>query len=408
MLRSAWHTLQRTAVLVSASQRRSLREANQRIREARESGRPVVVVNLEHPDLLPFLLPLLEELVRVIPRVALFGTTRGVAPQTSLSLLGCFDARLTPWIRGARLYLTAQVRGVAPDGALKVLVPHNQPVRFSDYPRREFGSLDAILTMGPLHQEQSERTMVRYGLRDRPRLLEIGYPKSDALHRGAYSRDTVLQELGLSPDRPTLLYAPAWEEHLSLREFGAALFDALLGLTDRCNVIVKLHPASTRAPSHPEFQYFTGGRDWAALLRPYAAHANFRHLVTSDIDPLLAASDLMLTDMSSVALEFLALDRPVIYLDCPLFFDRTLPTIYREFGRQDMDSVLADPLVNAGRHVGLGIRSPMELGDAVNRFLSDPSLLEQERKTFSGRLLANRGRAAAAGARALADLLAGN
>ena len=75
---------------------------------------------------------------------------------------------------------------------------------------------------------------------DAPRL--IGMPKADCLVDGSLDRRAVLQELGLSAARPTVLYAPTWSGKSSLNVMGSALVEGLL--KRQWNVIVKLHDRS--------------------------------------------------------------------------------------------------------------------------------------------------------------------
>ncbi|MCH8189707.1 MAG: CDP-glycerol glycerophosphotransferase family protein, partial [Proteobacteria bacterium] len=45
---------------------------------------------------------------------------------------------------------------------------------------------------------------------DDPRFVNIGMPKTDAFFDDSLSRNSFLKDLGLDPDRKTVLYAPTW------------------------------------------------------------------------------------------------------------------------------------------------------------------------------------------------------
>src|SRR4051794_8580396 len=77
---------------------------------------------------------------------------------------------------------------------------------------------------------------------DSPAIRLIGMPKVDCLVDGSLERDAVLRVLGLSPDRPTILYAPTWSPASSLNLLGVGLLQRLRQLP--VNVIVKLHDRS--------------------------------------------------------------------------------------------------------------------------------------------------------------------
>jgi CDP-glycerol glycerophosphotransferase (TagB/SpsB family) len=159
------------------------------------------------------------------------------------------------------------------------------------------------------------------------------------------------------------------------------------------NVIVKLHPISYCSPDGPNYQFYTGGVDWVKEFSEFESQENFRHVPVSNIDPLLAASDVMVTDVSSVALEFVMLDRPVIYIDCPEFFEKTLAKVYSNFGKTTAEFVKNDPKANAGRHTGVVVERIEELQDAVKRCLNNPSELSAKRTELARQLSYNPGNA---------------
>ena len=112
---------------------------------------------------------------------------------------------------------------------------------------------------------------------DAPRL--VGMPKVDCLVDGSIRRDTVLRDLNLDPDRPTVLYAPTWSAASSLNLMGLELVE---GLLDRSwNVIVKLHDRSLDLRA-----FFSGGVDWPACLRRLFSGKTGRLAPGADICPV--------------------------------------------------------------------------------------------------------------------------
>jgi CDP-glycerol glycerophosphotransferase (TagB/SpsB family) len=128
-------------------------------------------------------------------------------------------------------------------------------------------------------------------------------------------------------------------------------------------------------------------------------------VVTDNIDALLAASDIMATDISGVALEFLSLMKPVIYIECPEFFDKTLSAYYRHCGPTTADYIRNDPKSNAGRHVGYVVKRVEDLPSAVKFVLENPDFKRAEREEFAKRLRYNPGRASEAAAQVILQLL---
>src|SRR5581483_3542684 len=79
------------------------------------------------------------------------------------------------------------------------------------------------------------------------------------------------------------------------------------------NVIVKLHDRSLAA-TQPKF---SGGVDWRARFARIHVPGRIAFVETADASPLLAASDVVVTDHSSIGFEFLLLDRPLLVFDAP-------------------------------------------------------------------------------------------
>lgn len=369
-------------------------------------GKRIVILDLEEVTLWAFLQPVIEQLLLATERVSLYiayKTDVPVSKQLFLSPLHKFSYKLTPQFLLADMLLSPHIYGAASARTKKVHIPHGQPVKFACLPQKYFERFDVHFLIGPLHREQTEFTIAHYGLKKQIKLYNIGLPKSDAIMRGGYERQTVLEELGLDPDRVTLIYAPSWEEGLSLRAFGKRLFHQL-ALLEQVNVIIRLHPTSLVQQEHPEFTFYTGGVNWREVVQEYLApHVCF--VPDGSTDRLLAASDMMLTDLSGVALDFLTLLKPVIYLECPDFFEKTLPSIYQNYGSNTKETVLNDPKSNAGRHVGYILNEVETLPQAIAFLLKHPYKVE-ERKEYAEQLRYHPGHASEEAVRAILELLA--
>jgi CDP-glycerol glycerophosphotransferase (TagB/SpsB family) len=133
----------------------------------------------------------------------------------------------------------------------------------------------------------------------------IGYPKLDRVFRGELERARELVKLGLDPARKTVLYAPTWVD----KEFNSSwkkFKDLFVGeIPEGMNVIIKLHPnlKKYREREVAEFK---------ERLTEYE-HARVFELMPDAI-PLMAASDILLSDVSGVTREYLAFRRPFVFL----------------------------------------------------------------------------------------------
>jgi hypothetical protein len=143
-----------------------------------------------------------------------------------------------------------------------------------------------------------------------PAIRLVGMPKSDCLVDGSLTRDGVLESHQLDPSLKTVLYAPTWTRFSSLNVMGEELVRRLVDTGLR--VLVKLHENSL----DPEFMS-SGGVDWIARLEPLLARGNGHLIRSSDASPWLIASDVLITDHSSIGFEYLLLDRPVIRIAVP-------------------------------------------------------------------------------------------
>jgi CDP-glycerol glycerophosphotransferase (TagB/SpsB family) len=199
-----------------------------------------------------------------------------------------------------------------------------------------------------------------------------------------------MKQLRLDPSLKTVIYSPAWDPSGSLRTYGTEIAKTLLSIQD-LNVIVKLHPASMEPINSPYFEFYTGGKQWE---QEFSQIENPRCKFIKDylINPYLFISDLMVNDFSGVGLEFMVLDRPVIYIDCPDYFEKILPSWH-------CDGHLAkvDDRFNGGRNAGTVVHTLSELKQQVEIELREPYRNSEKRKQLSSQLMYNPGQGAKAG-----------
>jgi GT2 family glycosyltransferase len=205
-----------------------------------------------------------------------------------------------PWTRPAlrRCARYANVfHGVA--GKYDLDNPSHLPIAFHQFDRVLF-----------INRDRMERYLAS-GLVTRERAVLVGFPKVDRLVNGDYDASATRAGLGLDSGRPTALYAPTWSPASSLNTAGEAIITTLAD--EGWNVIVKLHPLSLDV----ETVKFSGGVDWRTRLSAIERPGQIVHVEDRDASPLLAASDLMVTDHSTIGFEFCLLDRPLVVFDVP-------------------------------------------------------------------------------------------
>ena len=152
------------------------------------------------------------------------------------------------------------------------------------------------------------------------RLAVTGFPKLDPLMRGEYRSYQTKCDLGLDPDKKTVLYAPTWggasskgmwgnklwcrwneSQHFEIFEkFANSISEA------NANLIVKVHHVCDLAERERLAQFCRqSGIGWV----------DDSPALMADILPILDCADVLVSDMSGAIAEFVACGKPVVCID---------------------------------------------------------------------------------------------
>jgi len=198
------------------------------------------------------------------------------------------------------------------------------------------GFFDLYCTPGPYITSRFEKLARKHG---HFFVRETGWPKLDRLNNAA-SIESAKAKLGLDATDKVILYAPTFSPRFSS---AADLLPAVKALaTEGYKWIIKFHDLEDK-------ELANGYRDALGNRAIFPS--------TPDISPLLEAADIMLTDTSSVAYEFLPLDRSII--------------TYRATARVDK---------------GINITQADELGTAIQRSIDQPSEFSDKRHDYLAQL----------------------
>lgn len=284
---------------------------------------------------------------------------------------------------------------------LRICMFHGQPSKGITFLRENMRSFNTLFLLGPL-----QRSLYDLFSHEHPEIarniqaLNIGYPKMDSQLRCTIDRKVILNKLGLNPAYKTVIYAPAWDQGCSLRTYGTQVITRLLEVPE-INVIVKLHPAMIVPPQSPHYYFYTGGIDWVDRIKVLEREcARLRYIEVADTSAYFGACDVMVTDFSTIALEFMLLDKPVVYIHCPEFFEHTL----KEHGC-DPFLIKEDMRYNAGRNYGVVADGLSAMVNAVKRSLDNPDELSTKRKDLTSLLLYNPGHATEVAADTILNML---
>jgi CDP-glycerol glycerophosphotransferase (TagB/SpsB family) len=242
---------------------------------------------------------------------------------------------------------------------------------------------DLLLFVG----ERDKERFAKLGVLDKTRWQLIGLPRSDRIARGEIKRDEVLRELSLDADKATVLYAPTHSSLSSFFEWGLQICEAA---PRECNLIIKPHPLVARAIENGS----ADGTTWRAVQAHVASRENAVLLPgQADIQKLMVASDVLVTDFSSAAEEFLIFNRPLI-------FANHLAASGYHLGRGEWDEI---------HSCGEVVAAPENLCAAIEGALEHPERFDAQREKMRDHVFHRvDGQAATRAADALCELGAQN
>ncbi len=189
---------------------------------------------------------------------------------------------------------------------------------------------------------------------DSDRVFITGQPRFDAILERKFSRGMVMKELGIPENKGLIVLATGsvvgwlWEEK-QLEELMETLINAMAEFPDK-QLVIKLHPAEEIEEYQKILEKIGGSR--VILCRD------------TDIHQLLYACDLLLTIHSTVALEAMIFNKPVITINFS--------------GKPDLM-----PYAESG--AAIGVYRKKDLLPAMKRALYDPQIrknLGQKSKRF--------------------------
>ena len=127
------------------------------------------------------------------------------------------------------------------------------------------------------------------------KIVENGYPRNDLLFLDEKMKHSLYEELNLDRTKEVLLYAPTFRgSHINAESFDGVLLDFIKLLeekfSDRYNIVTKLHHINTK--DNLEFK---------------SIPSNY------DTNQILGITDILITDYSSIAFDFLLLQKPILY-----------------------------------------------------------------------------------------------
>jgi len=194
-------------------------------------------------------------------------------------------------------------------------------------------------------------------------VIATGMAKLDKLFSGEINKKSVCKKYNLPFDRKYILFAPTFNDELSAIPFVMDRINEVIP-DDNTLMIIKLH-GSTKEEYREMYKQLVK-KDSRII---YASRGEV------DIVPFLALCDLMISDVSSTMIEFIALNKPIILFNNPNWEK------YKNYNSQDIE-------FNC-RNIGIQVTSLQEMKQAVKFSIENPNNNSAQREYFSGLLLEN-------------------
>lgn len=184
---------------------------------------------------------------------------------------------------------------------------------------RESGYWDALLVQNEFSKEVLPKALGFHG-----EVICRGYPRNDALTATGFSqrRDLVRASLGLAKNQIAVLYAPTWRDDAKKRGGGhdwighLDTYQALAALGANYTFLVRAHHNTSKNTT---------------------AHHNEQVIDVSsypEINDLILAADVLVTDYSSILFDFLITGKPIFYLAADLeHYSNTIRGFYLDYDR---------------------------------------------------------------------------
>ncbi len=211
------------------------------------------------------------------------------------------------WLSDATLQLIKYDTGVP-----KIQVFHSVPIKqYYFFP--ENLEYDLILLPGHYHHQEFIK---RFPEAKSKNFKVVGWPRHDDLVTGRFKKEDILSSLGLDPNKPTILYAPTYNAYPIGKLFPSLLGEDIDILTqlgefvvkNNCNFIIKIHPQDALVIRNKNL--FSIAEEYGICYIPKEVKG-----FIEDPNMHLVAADILISDISGVVTDYLALDKPIIFFD---------------------------------------------------------------------------------------------
>lgn len=341
----------------------------------------IIVLDLYEKQFKFFYLPIIEQVKKNhnFTKLSIFGCSAltdvfNKNDYTDLEVNFLFPSYFMKYLSNCDIFLSAHLYVEASKKIRRILISHGQTGKWMMAPKNIFSYFNTHFLCGELNKNQIQDSMQKYKISNKNiDIHKIGYPKLDKLFNREYNKSKIFNKFSLQ-EKPTIIFSPTWDKYLLLYYYGSSICEKILK-DNYYNLIVRLHPSSLVSKNHEFFKLYTGGIEWKKVFQKFKNNKNFYFSdVNDNSNEILFISDLMITDASTIALEYILLKRPILYFSSDKFYDDYSPKFYKDYGNSDFSGaqLKSNPRVNCGRNFGTIFQDDIELYKFLDEFKDSP------------------------------------
>lgn len=144
-------------------------------------------------------------------------------------------------------------------------------------------------------------------------VFATGYARTDALVGENPANENLKQKFGISPGCKVVLFAPTWQQDVKSRSI-YPFAQTEQGFLDFLDKIAALENCVFLIRTHLNCESLSGFKSKNIILVPSNEYPN--------TEAILLISDVLICDWSSIAFDYLLLNRPTLFLDVPAPFEK--------------------------------------------------------------------------------------
>ena len=241
----------------------------------------------------------------------------------------------------------------------KILIYHGFPVKNTNIKKEYLENIDFYFL-----QSKLEKKVFKFNTQNilsNTTLKEVGYTKLDKLFKKKITKKKRINK--------NIIYAPSWDEGTSLRFYGKEIIHKISNAFPNDNIFIKPHPALLEPKNSLNFEFYTGGIEWDKEINKIRKKTSNIFYIKDNLTNLIPTCDVLVTDISGAALEFIYFKKKVIFIDCPIFYEK----VQRE---RNYNSKLSknNLMFNSGRKFGFIVNNLDQLikeikSNRVNKYI---------------------------------------